>query len=198
MSFSIVRPLEFLVLGNTCNLVNLLDKREDLRMKDIEKITYKQILKSIKLRGDHYDGMNGLYRFSAVTSIDNLMAKNSSKEEIDRFIAELRTWPVIPNEVVIFIDRIELHWYPKGFQMVMSKIQYLKLIYQFVSYLHDLPKQNIHFLNRCLIEDPDRRVWGLPVDRVNCSPRFNSQDFGLEEEECIRVILLNEKLEGAA
>ena len=118
------------------------------------------------MRKDHYDGMNALYRLSAV---------------IDKDLLE--------KEII--------HWYAKEYQMVMNQNQYLKLIIQFLLFLSNTQYKNIQFLKRCLMESPDRTMWGAPNEMINYSPTFSSTSFGLEGEK-IKVLILNEKVEAVA
>lgn len=147
------------------------------------------------LRKDHYDGMNALYRFSAV--IDIKCRENSMPNEIIKMLRTLKSLDVVPNEVVVFSNRIEIHWYPKGYQMVLSYKQYLEIVRNFISYINRLDDYDLKFLKRCLTEDPDRTVWGVPNEFINFKPNFNSNCFGSLGNE-IKIIFLQQRMEGVA
>ncbi|MCM3411128.1 MULTISPECIES: hypothetical protein [Bacillaceae] len=166
-------------------------------MKNLHQfIIWLQLLKSSPIREDHYDGINALYRLSAVIEKDSLGEKVSLGKQLYELLQNIETWSVVPNEIVVFPDRIEIHWYAKEFQMVMTRSQYLKLIIQFLFFLSNA-QSNIQFLKRCLMESPDRTVWGAPNEMINYSPTFSSTSFGLEGEK-IKVLILNEKVEAVA
>lgn len=152
---------------------------------------------SSPMRKDHYDGMNALYRLSAVIDKDLLEKEMSQQRQLYELLQSIKTWSVVPNEIVNFNDRIEIHWYAKEYQMVMNQNQYLKLIIQFLLFLSNTQYKNIQFLKRCLMESPDRTVWGTPNEMINYSPTFSSTSFGLEGEK-IKVLILNEKVEAVA
>lgn len=149
------------------------------------------------MRKDHYDGMNALYRLSAVIDKDLLEKEMTQQRQLYELLQSIKTWSVVPNEIVIFNDRIEIHWYAKEYQMVMNQNQYLKLIIQFLLFLSNTQYKNIQFLKRCLMESPDRTMWGAPNEMINYSPTFSSTSFGLEGEK-IKVLILNEKVEAVA
>lgn len=145
------------------------------------------------IRKDHYDGENALFRFSAVIYKGNSTEKLFEKQQLQLLLKELEIMSVVPNEIIIFTNRIEIHWYPKGHQMVMNLNQYLGLISQFILYIRDIPIRGIQFLERCLLEDPDRTVWGLPNELINFSPCFDSGCFGLTDSQTIKVLKINGK-----
>lgn len=166
-------------------------------MKNLHQfIIWIQLLKSSPMREDHYDGVNALFRLSAVIDKDPLKGKGQ-KRQLYELLQNIKTWSVVPNEIVVFTDRIEIHWYAKEYQMVMNQNQYLKLIIQFLFFLSNTQYKNIQFLKRCLMESPDRTVWGAPSGLINYSPVFSSESFGLVGEK-IKVLILNEKVEAVA
>ncbi|MGP4107938.1 hypothetical protein [Virgibacillus sp. L01] len=156
-----------------------------------------QPIDSYSIRKDHHDGVNALYRMSAVMNTDIDPGALSQTERIQRLMDTVGSWSVVPSEIVVFTGRVELHWYTKGFQMVMKREQYLSLIQQFQAFLSYTKTINLKFLERCLIEDPIRSVWPVPNQLVNFSPQFTSECFGLDEQE-IKVLILNERLEVVA
>lgn len=155
------------------------------------------LLKKYTFRKDHYDGINALYRLSAVMSLESTSNESSITEQIQQLILKVKTWSVVPNEIVVFPNRAELHWYTIGFQMSMNQEQYLNLIQQFLSFLNNIPEMDVQFLERCLIEDPERLVWSVPNQMINFLPEFTSECFGSKGQE-IKVLILNERLEVVA
>lgn len=60
------------------------------------------LLKKYTFRKDHYDGINALYRLSAVMSLESTSNESSITEQIQQLILKVKTWSVVPNEIVVF------------------------------------------------------------------------------------------------
>lgn len=148
------------------------------------------MLKECIIRKDHYDGQNALYRLSAVI----YLRSNENGIKVQHLIENSKGWKVPPSEMVVFSERIEIHWYTIGYQMILNHEQYLELIRDYIIFLNSIDDLNISFLERCLIESPDCTVWGVPNEIINFKPGFNSKCFGLGGLE-INVVFLTERLE---
>ncbi|WP_112182537.1 hypothetical protein [Paraliobacillus zengyii] len=154
-------------------------------------------LKKFTMRKDHYDGQNALNRFSAEVSLDNRLDTQSLNKMVNNLVWDSKKWMVSPDEIIIFTNRIEIHWYAKAFQMVVTQEQYLELIQEFISFIKNIQNFKLTFLERCLIEDPNRLVWSAPNEVIQFNTSFCTSCFCLNEHET-RVLFLNERLEGVA
>jgi len=161
-------------------------------MRKFTSLEMNSFLKQCTFRKDHYDGKNALYRLSAIVDVQS--TANSLIETVQKLTIKLNTLTVVPSEVVVFPDRVEIHWYTKGYQMALNREQYLELLESYLSFIKEIDEFEVKFLDRCLIEDPDRTVWGAPNEIINFKPKFNPDCFGLEGNK-IKVLFLTEKLE---
>jgi hypothetical protein len=148
-------------------------------------------IKKHYFRKDHYDGKNALYRLSAKIETER------KEMNIIQLITKLSDLTVVPNEIVVFPEKIELHWYPNGYQMVLDYGQYLALILDYIAFIERIEELKISFLKRCLLEDPDRTVWGVPNEVINFAPTFSSDCFGLVDAD-INILYMQERLECTA
>ena len=161
-------------------------------MRKFASLESHNFLKQCTFRKDHYDGKNALYRLSAVVDIQT--TGNCLIESVQKLTEKLKSLTVVPSEVVVFQERIEIHWYTKGYQMVLNREQYLELLESYLSFIKGIDEFEAKFLDRCLIEDPDRTVWGVPNEIINFKPKFNPECFGLDGNK-VKVLFLTEKLE---
>ncbi|MEG8979324.1 hypothetical protein U8Y98_21710 [Priestia megaterium] len=141
------------------------------------------------LRKDHYNGDNALNRFSAVMFLESGLYSWKSKKKIRELNKAAKKWPVPPCEIMLFPNKVEIHWYAKSFQMVLTKEQYVVLIKDFIYFIAKIQGFNLKFLKRCLIEEPNRTVLAVPNEMINFKPCFNSACFGSDENKS-RVFLL--------
>jgi hypothetical protein len=135
----------------------------------------------LPVRQDHYDGQSALYRLSAKMNLENRITNVSKENMVNKLINSSSKWSVIPNELVLFSDTMEIHWYAKEYQMVSNRKEYTLLIQNFLDFIHGIPDVEILFLDRCLTEDPDRSMWSVPNELVNFNPKFNSDCFGSKD-----------------
>ena len=102
------------------------------------------------------------------------------------------------NRIFIHDGKIEIDFYPKGFQMVMSRGQYAGLVFEFAEFLNNSSIQNLYIQSRFFLDDPDDSVKGVSNDMINFFPEFNQDCFGSNPNEPIKIININPILESIA
>lgn len=138
-------------------------------------------------RSDHYDGVNAIFRLSAYLEMDDSYLEEDYAEYLERNIESLAKLSVRPNRIYICDSKFEIDWYPKGFQMVLTRGQYSGLILEFAEFLNNIQFPNIYINNGSFGDDPERAVRSVNNATVNFFPEFNSSCFGLKENETVEV-----------
>lgn len=143
-------------------------------------------------RSDHYDGVNAIYRLAAYVPIPKGSSPHGIKRQIKKLLKDLERLEVRANRIFIYDDTIEIDFYPKGFQMVMSLGQYVGLIIEFAAFINKAPIQDLLIRESFNGDDPEDSVRSVGNDMVNFFPEFNSTCFGAEEKEPIEIINCSE------
>ncbi|MCO4852442.1 hypothetical protein [Bacillus vallismortis] len=138
-------------------------------------------------RSDHYDGVNAIYRLSAYLEMDDSNLEEDYAEYLERNIESLAKLSVRPNRIYICDSKFEIDWYPKGFQMVLTRGQYAGLLLEFEEFLNNIQFPNIYINNGSFGDDPKEIVRSVNNDMVNFFPEFNSRCFGLNENESMDI-----------
>ncbi|MDR4316647.1 Uncharacterised protein [Niallia circulans] len=140
------------------------------------------------VRSDHYDGINAIYRLPACVKIPEGTCENGLERQLQKLIKDLSELSVRPNRIYIHDDMIEIDWYPKGYQMVMNRGQYVGLLLEFAEFLNKVPIQDLLIQDGYFGDDPEDSVRSVSNDMVNFFPEFNSNCFGLRDNESIEII----------
>jgi hypothetical protein len=143
------------------------------------------------VRSDHYDGINAIYRLPASVRIPEGTCGDGLERLLKKLIKDLSELGVRPNRIYIHDDRIEIDWYPKGYQMVMNRGQYVGLLLEFAEFLNKSPIQELLIQDGYFGDDPEDSVRSVSNDMVNFFPEFNSSCFGLKDNESIEIINCN-------
>lgn len=155
----------------------------------IQKNNYQLANSSlIYSRHDHYDGVNAIYRLAACVPIPKGMSPDGVRRQISRLTKELTTLNVRANRINILDDMLEIDFYPKGFQMVMTRGQYAGLQLEFAEFLDQSGILGIKIQDGCYNDDPEDLVKSVSNDQINFFPEFNSTCFGARENESIEII----------
>ncbi|OEH56402.1 hypothetical protein AQ616_02470 [Oceanobacillus sp. E9] len=137
-------------------------------------------------RSDHYDGVNGIYRFSAYLEIDDGDSEENYAKYLERVSEILSKLSVRPNRIYVCDNKFEIDWYPKGFQIVMTREQYLQLMLEFAAFLNDTEIPNFYINDGSFGDDPEEPVRSVN-NTVNFLPKFNSRCFGLKKSETVDI-----------
>lgn len=141
-------------------------------------------------REDHYDGVNAIYRLPAYVSIPIGITKESLQREINHLLKQLSILSVQANQITIHRYIIEIDFYPRGFQMVMNKGQYVGLLIEFVEFLDNSKISGIKFSEEFYNDRPDISVRTVNNEYINFFPEFNSKCFGGIDGESIEITSL--------
>ncbi|XKO55431.1 hypothetical protein ACI2WT_22495 [Lysinibacillus fusiformis] len=143
------------------------------------------------MRKDHYDGEHSLYRLSALINFNTVVYLDGASGELNYVLNKLSIFPVRPHQLLVESGYgWEVVWYATEHLVASSQKQYIKLILEFIAFLkqHQTPLFTIQFLERFLLDDPNKCISGLPNEAINFSPAFNEACFGNDGEiEVIRL-----------
>lgn len=150
-------------------------------------------------REDHYDGVNAIYRLAAVVPIPNDTSPDGVRRQLKRLVKDLSTQKVRANRIYVYEQRLNIDFYPKGFQMVMTRGQYAGLQLEFAEFLNQTGIREIVIQDGCYADDPEDSVRTVSNDEVNFFPEFNSKCFGAKEGDSIEILNFSSiKLDGEA
>lgn len=138
-------------------------------------------------REDHYDGVNAIYRLAAYVPIPEKTSIDGRDRQLNRLIESLSGLKVRANRIYISKNWIEVDYYPRGFQMVMTKGQFVGLQLEFAQFIDQSSIQGMIIQDGCYSDDPDDSVKSASNDQINFFPEFNSKCFGLQEGNKIEV-----------
>ncbi|WP_440614950.1 hypothetical protein [Bacillus subtilis] len=141
-------------------------------------------------RSDHYDGVNAIYRLPAYVKIPEGTCEDGLERQLQKLIKDLSELSVKPNRIYIYDDKLEIDWYPKGYQMVMSRGQYAGLLLEFAEFLNNAPIPDLYIQDGYFGDDPEDSVRAVSNDMVNFFPEFNSRCFGLKENESMDIFTI--------
>ncbi|MCA1032267.1 hypothetical protein LCL95_14610 [Bacillus timonensis] len=137
---------------------------------------------------DKYDGVNSIYRLAAAIPIPENASSDGIKKLINRLKKELSTLNVRANAINFMEDILEIDFYAKGYQMLMTRGQYVGLVTEFGAFLDSSGIEDIFIQYGFLSETPyDDSVLSATNDQINFFPEFNSRCFGADESEKIQV-----------
>ncbi|MEK3857501.1 hypothetical protein [Cytobacillus sp. FSL H8-0458] len=139
-------------------------------------------------RNDHYDGVNAIYRLAAQVPIPKGTSRDGLKREIKRVVKDLSGQKVLANRIIIHEEFLEIDFYPKGFQMVMTRGQYAGLQLEFAEFLNQTGIWGIVIQDGCYMDDPECSVKSVSNGSINFFPEFNSKCFGARDNEPIEII----------
>ncbi|MEW4973131.1 hypothetical protein ABRY75_18440 [Bacillus stercoris] len=139
-------------------------------------------------RNDHYDGVNAIYRLAAQVPINKGTSPDGLQRQIKRLVKELMVQKVRANRINIHEDMLVIDFYPKGFQMVMTRGQYAGLQLEFAEFLNRTGIWGIEIQDGCYMDDPEDSVKSVCNGLINFFPEFNSKCFGARENEFIEII----------
>ncbi|MGD6960064.1 hypothetical protein ACQCWA_20860 [Rossellomorea aquimaris] len=138
-------------------------------------------------RSDHYDGVNAIYRLSAYLEMDDGDSEEDYAKYLERVIEILSKLSVRPNRIYVCDNKFEMDWYPKGFQMVMTRGQFSGLMLEFAEFLNNTQIPNFYINEGSFGDDPEETVRSDNNNMVNFFPRFNSRYFGLKENKTMDI-----------
>jgi len=143
-----------------------------------------------EVRSDHYAGINAIYRLPACVKIPDGTCGDGLERLLQKLVKDLSNLSVRPNRIYIHDDMIEIDWYPKGYQMVMNRGQYVGLLLEFAEFLNKAPIQDLIIQKGFFDDDPEETVRSVSNEIINFFPEFNSSCFGLNDNESIEIIKL--------
>lgn len=153
-----------------------------------EKSNYQIAVSSLtEARSDHYDGVNAIYRLAAQVPIPEEISPDGKQRIIKRIVKDLSAQKVLANRIYIHEESLEIDFYPKGFQMVMTRGQYAGLQLEFAQFLNQTGIQGIVIQDGCYMDDPEESVKSVSNDLINFFPEFNSKCFGARKNEPIDI-----------
>ncbi|WP_181347382.1 hypothetical protein [Thalassobacillus sp. CUG 92003] len=141
-----------------------------------------------KSRNDHYDGVNAIYRLAAQVPIPKGTSSDGMQRLIKRLVRDLSVQRVLANRINIHEGVLEIDFYPKGFQMVMTRGQYAGLQLEFAEFLNQSNISGISIQDGCYMDDPECSVRTVSNESINFFPEFNYKCFGAPENEPIEII----------
>lgn len=154
-----------------------------------EKSNYQIAVSSLTdARSDHYDGVNAIYRVAAQVPISEGTSPDGIQRVIKRLVKDLSVQKVLANRINIHEEFLEIDFYPKGFQMVMTRGQYAGLQLEFANFLDQTGIWGIAIQDGCYMDTPEDSVKSVCNDLINFFPEFNSKCFGARENEPIEII----------
>ncbi|SHN33738.1 hypothetical protein [Gracilibacillus kekensis] len=155
----------------------------------IQKSNYELAISSLTYaREDHYDGINAIYRLAACVPIQKDSSPHGIRRQLRRLIKDLLKLDVKPNRIFVHDDKLEISYYPKRFQMVMTRGQYTGLQLEFAEFLNKSSIRDLMIHDGCYRDDPEYSVKAVNNELINFYPEFNSQCFGARENEPIEVV----------
>jgi len=138
-------------------------------------------------RSDHYNGVNAIYRLAASVPLSQKNCTDSGKNQVKWLVGKLSELKVKANRVNVLEETLEINFYPKGFQMVMTKGQYVGLLLEFAEFLDNSGILGIKIQEDCYNDAPDDSVKAVRNNQINFFPEFDSNCFGLNDHEKIRI-----------
>ncbi|UYY93989.1 hypothetical protein OIU11_26985 [Bacillus cereus] len=167
----------------------------------LKKDNYQIAITSLTAaRHDHYDGVNAIYRLTARVPILKETSPDGVQRQIKRLVKDLSVQKVRANRINIYEEMLEIDFYPKGFQMAMTRGQYAGLQLEFAEFLYQTGILGIRIQVGCYNDDPEGSVRAVSNEKINFFPEFNSKCFGSKENEPIEVVncCLNENFREVA
>lgn len=157
-----------------------------------ELITFSQneyeVIKAFaldKVREDHYQDGNGIYRLSAMVTelggrkIINKVNTEETKENIKLFINILKLLKIRPCRVYTDFDYLIIDWSPNGDQVVTSREEYLRLSLEFARYIDSITFCTMSVHTNSFDDDPQFNEDGDISNYINnYSPHFLEESFG--------------------
>lgn len=144
-----------------------------------------------EVREDHYDGVNAIYRLAATVPIPDGTPTDGIYRLLNRLSSQLSTLEVRANRIFIGNHSLDIDFYPKGYQMVMTRGQYAGLQLELAEFLSKSGIKGITIQSGSFMDDPDNSVKTVSNNLINFFPEFNSKCFGAYDGESIEVINLN-------
>ncbi|MDW4528785.1 hypothetical protein R3398_20785 [Rossellomorea marisflavi] len=138
-------------------------------------------------RKDHYDGENAIYRLAARKNVPVGISQKKLQNYVGNLVDVLSVQDVIANKVNIHKGFIEVEFYPKGYQMVMTKGQYAGLHLEFAQFIEKTKIIGLEAQKTFLEDEPDYSVRAVANELVNFFPEFNSKCFGTSDRRDIEV-----------
>ncbi|OXS60821.1 hypothetical protein B0G93_10798 [Bacillus sp. V-88] len=141
-----------------------------------------------KASSDKYDGVHSIYRLAAAVPIPECTSPDGVERQINRLKKELATLNVRANAINFMEDILEIDFYAKDYQMVMTRGQYVGLVTEFAVFLDSSGIEEIFIQYGFLSETPyNDSVLTASNDQINFFPEFNSKCFGADISEKIQV-----------
>ncbi|WP_108671541.1 hypothetical protein [Peribacillus acanthi] len=154
----------------------------------LRKDNYQIAISSLTAaRNDHYDGVNAIYRLAAQVPIPEGTSPDGMQRVVKRLVKDLSAQKVLANRIYIDEAFLKIDFYPKGFQMVMTRGQYAGLQLEFAQFLDHTGIRGIVIQDGCYMDDPEESVKSVSNDLINFFPEFNSKCFGARENEPIEI-----------
>ncbi|MBL3647436.1 hypothetical protein [Bacillus sp. RHFS10] len=154
-----------------------------------KKNNYQIAVSSLtEARSDHYDGVNAIYRLAAQVPIPEEVSPDGMHRYLERLLKDLSAQKVLANRIYIDEKSLKIDFYPKGFQMVMTRGQYAGLQLEFAQFLDQTGIRGIVIQDGCYMDDPEESVKYVSNDLINFFPEFNSKCFGARKNEPIEII----------
>lgn len=154
-----------------------------------EKNNYQIAVSSLtSARNDHYDGVNAIYRLAAQVPVPKGTSPDGVQRQVKRLVKDLMVQKVRANRINIHEEMLVIDFYPKGFQMAMTRGQYAGLQLEFAEFLNQTGILGIEIQDGCYNDDPEDSVKSVSNDIINFFPEFNSKCFGARDNEPMEII----------
>ncbi|MCA1032268.1 hypothetical protein LCL95_14615 [Bacillus timonensis] len=155
----------------------------------LKKDNYQIAISSLTAaRNDHYDGVHAIYRLAAQVPIPKGTSPDGVQRLIKKLVKDLSVQKVLANRISIHEEMFEIDFYPKGFQMVMTRGQFAGLQLELAEFLNQTGIMGIEIQDGCYIDDPEDSVKSVSNDLINFFPEFNSKCFGARGNEPMEII----------
>lgn len=152
---------------------------------NFNKSNYQLAISAIEYgREDHYNGVDAIYRLAAcVPIVYEETSADGLRRQIKQLTKQLSLLDVQADRLYINEDMIEIDFHPKGFQMVMTRGQYVGLLLEFADFLDKSKIENIQIQDGFYYDDPETSVRTVSNDQINFFPEFNSKCFGKHSDD---------------
>ncbi|MEY8001924.1 hypothetical protein AB8U03_17370 [Clostridium sp. Mt-5] len=124
-----------------------------------------------EVRKNHYGLKNSVYKFLGIIKVKNF-SKKRFDEILKSIIKEVYKIPMIPLEIFIFSNSIEVKWIANNFQIIDCGEKYLKLSLQFVKNLDYVNIKDLEVNTGSFLDDP-KKLDKKMKDKFNYNPKFN-------------------------
>jgi hypothetical protein len=167
-----------------------------IKMSENDYTVYKDFIQD-KVRPDHYNHRNGIYRYGAfvndiygkrIIDSDNGLETDNNVQKLKEI---LNTLSIRPEAIFISDDHIEIIWASRKYAIVKSWRQYMSLSLEFTKYIDNIDFTNL-LINNGAFEDDPNFSQDMKTCKKHYHPHFTMKYFGNVEPE-IRILDFRQK-----